>query len=162
MKFTTKLITTTLFIATSSFASAATDTTDIEIQVTKDAYVNFTGTLQGNVNKSLALGDVDATTTSLGTLGTESNTTGSCSVAFSSDNDFKMIHDSDTSLFLHGASNYSLAYEGSTIASGNANTVSLTSCNNTASSFDMTSPALPSVVIAGTYTDVIHVTVTTQ
>lgn len=162
MKLSTSLITMTLFLATTSFASAATDTTDIEIQVTKDAYINFTGSLQGNTSKILALSDVDAATTSLGSLGTESNTTGSCSVAFTSDNDFKMVHDSDSALFLHGASNYSIAYEGSTIGSGNANTVSLANCNNIASSFDMTSPALPAVVTAGTYKDIIHVTVTTQ
>lgn len=162
MKLSTSIIASALFIATTSFASAATDSTEIQIQVTKDAYVNLTGSLQGNVTKALAMADVDAATTSLGTLGTESNTTGSCSVAFKSDNDFKLLHETQASLFLHGTSNYSLAYAGSKIGSGATNIVELKTCNNAASSFDMTSPALPAVVQAGTYSDVIHVTVTTQ
>lgn len=162
MKLTKTLFASALFLATSSLAMAANDTTDIEINVTKDAYVNFIGTLQGNVVKTLALTDVNGSTTTLGTLGTESNTTGSCTVDFTTDNDFKMVHDTDASLFLHGASQYTLAYEGATIQSGGTNSVNLTTCNNAASNMDMTSPALPAVVIAGTYTDTIHVTVTTQ
>ncbi len=162
MKLTKTLLASALFLATSSMASAATDTTDIEILVTKDAYVNFTGDLQGNVTKTLALADVDATTSTLGTLGTESNTTGTCTVDFTSDNDFKLKHTVDNTLFLHGAANYSLAWEGATITSGNPNSVSLANCDVAASNFDMTSPALPAVVTAGTYQDIVHITVTTQ
>lgn len=162
MKLRNSLIASAAFLAMSSVATAATDTTDIEINVTKDAYVNFIGTLQGNATKTLALADVDATTTTLGTLGTESNTSGTCTVDFTTDNDFKMVHDTDTNLFLHGVNQYTIAYEGATIQSGGTNSVTLTTCNNAASNMDMTSPALPAVVIAGTYTDTIHVTVTTQ
>jgi len=73
-----------------------------------------------------------------------------------------MVHDTNATLFLHGASQYTLSYEGATIQSGGTNSVTLATCNNAASNMDMTSPALPAVVIAGTYTDTIHVTVTTQ
>ena len=162
MKLTKTLFTSALFLATSSLAMAASDTTDIEINVTKDAYVNFTGTLQGNIVKALTLADVNSSTTTLGTLGTESNTTGTCDVTFASDNDFKLVHADDATLFLHGASQYTIGWEGTTIQSGAANSINLANCNTAASNMTMTSPALPAVVTAGTYSDILHVTVTTQ
>lgn len=39
---------------------------------------------------------------------------------------------------------------------------SLPTCNEAASNFTMTPPALPAVVTAGTYTDTLTVTITTQ
>jgi len=162
MNLTNTLIASAVLLATSSLAIAATDTTDIEILVTKDAYVNFIGDLQGNVTKTLSLADVNGTTTTLGTLGTESNTTGTCTVDFTSDNDYKMVHDVDAAMFLHGANNYSIDWQNTSITSGNANSVILANCNNAASDFKMITPALPAVVIAGTYKDTVHVTVTTQ
>jgi len=162
VKLTKTLIASALFLATSSLAIAATDSTNIEINVTKDAYVNLIGDLQGNVVKTLALADLNATTTTLGTLGTESNTTGTCDVAFTSDNDFRLVHGTDAALYLHGANKYTIDWEGTTISSGGTSTVNLLTCNNVASNFEMTSPALPAVVIAGTYKDILHVTVTTQ
>ncbi len=162
MNLTNTLIASAVLLATSSLAIAATDTTDIEILVTKDAYVNFVGDLQGNVVKTLSLANVNNTTYTLGQLGTESNTTGTCSVGFTSDNDFKMVHDTNAALFLHGASTYDITWAGATIGSGNANTVALPTCDNAASAFNMTFPALPAVVTAGTYKDTVHVVVTTQ
>ena len=162
MKLTNSLIASAVLLATSSLAIAATDTTDIEILVTKDAYVNFIGDLQGNTTKTLSTLAVDNTTTTIGTLGTESNTTGGCDVAFTSDNDFKLKHNIDNTLFLHGAGQYTVGWKGATIQSGGVNTVSLASCDNAATGLDMTFPALPAVVTAGTYKDILHVIVTTQ
>lgn len=162
MKLTNTLIASAVLLATSSVAFAATDSTDIEILVTKDAYVNFVGSLQGNSTPVLGMADVNAATTNLGTLGTESNTTGACNVAFTSDNDFKMVHDTNAALFLHGTSNYSVTWAGSTMTSGAANVVNLTSCDNAASDMDLVTTALPAVVTAGTYKDTLHVVVTTQ
>ena len=73
-----------------------------------------------------------------------------------------MVHNVDATLFLHGANKYTVSYEGTTIESGAANTVSFADCQNAASNLDMTTPALPAVVTAGTYTDTLSVTVTTQ
>ncbi len=162
MKFTKSILASAVLLATSSIATAATDTTEIEINVTKDAYVNLIGSLAGNTTVPLADTDVNGITKPLGTLGTESNTTGSCDVAVTSLHDFKLQHNTDSSLFLHGASNYSVNWAGTTYTSGAANTSTFASCNNAASSFDMVSPAISGVVIAGTYSDTLTLTVTTQ
>ena len=160
MKFTKNLLASAVLLATSSIAFAASDSTEIEINVTKDAYVNFVGTLAGNVVKPLTLAEVDNTTTTLGTLGIESNTTGTCTVAFSSLNDYKLIHTTDAALNL---GDYSISYAGvSNSAASSGNDYVAANCNEAPSNFDMTSPALPPVVIAGTYSDTITMTVTTQ
>lgn len=162
MKFSKKVLSAAVLMASSSIALAATDTTDIEINVTKDAYVNLIGSLAGNVVSTLSEADVNGTTTVIGTLGTESNTVGGCDIDISSVNDFKLQHDVDTSLFLHGANNFSVNYAGGTFTSGSAPTVSLASCNNAASDLSIASPAISGVVQAGTYSDTVTVTVTTQ
>ncbi|MEB8431376.1 hypothetical protein OO007_03990 [Cocleimonas sp. KMM 6892] len=162
MKFTKSILASAVLLATSSFAIAATDTTNIEINVTKDAYVNLIGTLAGNTSVVLAEADVNGATTTLGTLGTEANTTGGCTVAVSSVNDFKLQHDTVAALYLHGASNYSVSWAGTTYTAGAPNAATLTSCNNASSAFNMTSPAISGVVQAGTYSDTVTLTVTTQ
>ncbi len=163
MKFSTKLLTAAVLMATSSIALAATDSTEIEINVTKDAYVNLVGSLSGNVVSPLSEAEVDGATTVLGTLGTESNTVGGCDIDVTSINDYKLQHDVDAALFLHGAANYVVNYGGATFSSGAAGTLSQTTCNESASNLSITSPAIPAgVVLAGTYSDTLTVTVTTQ
>lgn len=162
MTFSKKIISAAVLMASSSIALAATDSTQIEINVTKDAYVNIIGNLAGNVTKALTEAEVNGTTTTVGTLGTESNTVGGCDIDVASTNDFKLQHDVDATLYLHGASNYTVAYGGSTFTSGANSTLSLASCNNAASDLQITSPAISGVVRAGTYSDTITVTVTTQ
>ena len=160
MKFTRTLLTSAVLLASSSFAFAAVDTTEIEINVTKDAYVNFIGTLAGNTTEALTLAEVDNTTTTLGTLGFESNTTGSCTVSFASLNDYKLVHDTNAALNL---GDYSITYAGvSNSSASSGNDYVATTCNEAASSMTITSPALPAVVTAGTYSDTVTVTVTTQ
>ncbi|KAG1657075.1 hypothetical protein GQR58_023570 [Nymphon striatum] len=162
MKFTKSILASAVLLASSSIAIAATDSTDIEINVTKDAYVNLIGSLSGNTSVDLAEADVDGATTTLGTLGTESNTTGGCDVAVTSVNDFRLQHDTDASLYLHGTGNYTVNWAGTSYTSGAANTATLTTCNNAASAFNMVSPAISGVVQAGTYSDIVTLTVTTQ
>ena len=162
MKFSKKIITAAVLVATSSIAIAATDTTEIEINVTKDAYVNFTGSLSGNTSVALAEADVDGITTVLGNLGTESNTVGGCDIDVASVNDYKLQHDVNAALYLHGANNYTVNYAGGSFTSGAAATISLASCNNAATDLSIASPAISGVVQAGTYSDTLTVTVTTQ
>jgi len=162
MNLSKKIIAAAVFAASSSMAVAATDTTEIEINVTKDAYVNLIGDLSGNVTRTLTEAEVDNATTVLGTLGTESNTVGSCDIDVSSLNDYKLQHNVDNSLYLHGANNFTVNYAGSTFTSGASATLNLTSCNNAASDLSISSPAISGVVQAGTYSDTITVTVTTQ
>ncbi len=160
MKFTKHLIASAVLLATASTAMAATDSTTIEINVTKDAYVNLVGSLSGNVVKPLTLPQVDNTTTTLGTLGFESNTTGSCTVSFASAQGYKLVHTTDNSLDL---GDYTVSYAGVTnSAASNGNDYVATTCNEVASDLTITNPALPAVVIAGTYSDTLTVTVTTQ
>ncbi len=159
MKFTKHLIASAVLFATASTAMAATDSTTIEINVTKDAYVNLVGNLSGSVVTPLTLAEVDNTTTTLGTLGFESNTTGSCTVTFASAQGYKLVHATDASLDL-GA--YSIEYAGVTNSAAASNDYVATTCNEVASDMTITNPALPAVVIAGTYSDTITVEVTTQ
>jgi spore coat protein U-like protein len=161
MKFTKHILASAVLLATSSFAIAATDTTDIEINVTKDAYVNLIGSLSGNTVLPLAEADVNNTTTTLGTLGTESNTVGDCDIDVTSANDFRLQHDTDSSLYLHGSDRYDIDWDGTNYSYSNS-TGSFSSCNNAASDFEMNTPAISGVVQAGTYSDTLTVTVTTE
>lgn len=162
MKLTQTLIASAVLVATSSLAMAATDTTDITINVTKDAYVNLLGSLNSSTEKPLNLADVNGATITLGDLGAESNTVAGCSVTFASLNDFKLVHGTDSAKFLHGTNKYTVDWAGASIASGAANTVALADCNTAASDMTMTTPNLPAVVQAGTYSDKLTVTIVTQ
>jgi len=162
MKFSKKLIAASALLASSSIALAATDSTEIEINVTKDAFVQFTGELAGNVSRDLTVAQVNGTVTNLGTLGTSSNTVGSCDLGISSLNDFRLQHDVDSSLYLHQTNKYSINYAGTSFTSGSPS-ISLASCNNAASLMQIATPGFAAnQVQAGTYSDILTVTVTTQ
>lgn len=162
MKFTHSLIASAVLLAASSVAFSATDTTSITINVTKDAYVNFIGTVDTATTATLTLAEVDNFTKTIGDLGLESNTTGTCDVVFASSNDFKLQHDTNAALFLHGAAQYTVDWDGDAVSSG-SQTVSFASCNKAVGDFDVISPALPAgVVTAGTYSDTLTMVVTTQ
>ncbi len=162
MKLSKKLITSAVLFASSSIALAATDSTEIEINVTKDAYVNFTGDLAGNVSKDLTVAEVNGTVTNLGNLGTESNTVGSCDLGISSLNDFRLQHNVNSNLYLHATNKYSINYAGSSFTSGSPS-ITLASCNNAASLMQIATPGFDSSLVqAGTYSDILTVTVTTQ
>ena len=161
MKFTKNILASAVLLATSSLAIAATDTTTVEINVTKDAYVNFIGTLSTSPTVTLDVATMAGTST-LGTLGLESNTTGTCTVSFASANDYKLVHTVDGALDL-GV--YSISYAGTVNTSGNSGNDYVSAaggCNAAAYNFDFTHPALPAVVTAGTYNDTVTMVVTTQ
>jgi len=161
MTFTKNILASAVLLATSSLAIAATDTTTVQINVTKNAYVNFIGTLSTSPTVALDVNTLAGTNT-LGTLGLESNTTGTCTVSFASANDYKLVHTVDNTLNL-GV--YSISYAGVTNTSGNSGNDFVSAaggCNATASNFDITHPALPAVVTAGTYNDTVTMVVTTQ
>jgi hypothetical protein len=162
MTFTKNIIASAVLLATSSLAIAATDTTTVQINVTKDAYVNFIGTLSTSPTVALDVATLAGTST-LGTLGLESNTTGTCTVSFASTNDYKLVHTVDSTLNL---GTYSIAYAGVTNTSGTSlsYTSGLGGCDTAgvASDFTITHPALPAVVTAGTYNDTLTMVVTTQ
>ncbi|MEE9326852.1 MAG: hypothetical protein V3U71_06100 [Cocleimonas sp.] len=159
MNHSKKIIASAVLLATSSFAIAATDTTEIEINVTKNAYVNFIGTLQGNTVQPLSTAQVDGVTTTLGTLGFESNTTGTCTVSFSTVNDYKLVHAGNAALDL---GSYTFEYAGVTNTTGTANDYLAPNCNEAVSNVTIANPALPGVVTAGTYSDTVTITVATQ
>lgn len=155
MKFTKSLIASAVILASSSAAFAATDSTNIIINVTKDAYVNLIGTAVGSTN-SFTTGDIDNATVSLGTLGLESNSAGNCDMTIATANNFELQNvGSGNSLGV-----YTINYAGAHTA-GSGGTVTQ-SCNTAASTFDLASPALPATVDAGVYTDTVTVTVVTQ
>ncbi len=157
MNFTKTLIAAGILLASSSSVfAAATDSTDISINVTKDAYVNLIGTAVGSTN-SFVTSDIDAKTVSLGTLGLESNSQGQCDMTFSSANGYQLKHNTSGATLV----NYEISYAGVTNSAAGANTVTQ-SCNTAATSLDLVSPALPAVVDAGTYSDTVTVTVVTQ
>jgi len=105
MKFTKSIIASAVLLAiTSSSFAIENDSTDITINVTKDEFVNFTGSLAGNVALPLTTADVNGGTEILGDLGVTSNTAGDCTVTFSSANDFKLKHTTAAvTTFLHDA-----------------------------------------------------------
>jgi len=149
-----KIISSAVLMAFSSIAFAATDSTDIEINVTKDAFVNFTGDLVG-ASKDLTIAQVNGTVTNLGTLGTESNTVGGCDLSITSLNDFRLQHDVNPNLYLHQTNNYSINYSGASFTSGSP-ALSLASCNNAASLMQIATPGFASnQVQAGTYSDIL-------
>lgn len=163
MKFTKSIITSAVFLATSSFAFAAIDSTDITINVTKDAYVNLIGSLNSSQTVALTEADVDGGSTVLGALGFESNTTGTCIVSFASANDYKLVHDT---LALN-LGNYTLTYAGlsasvANTAGNSGNDYTAATCNEAAASLSIANPVLPAVITAGTYSDTITITVETQ
>lgn len=159
MKNLKTLALSSVFLISSSVAFAATDTTDIEINVTKDAYVNLIGTAVGSSNTFVTT-DVDNATVSLGTLGLESNSAGDCDISVTSLNTFKLVHNVDATKDL-GV--FSLNYGGTSFTAGAAHGNQMSqSCNTVASTFDLVHPALPATVDAGTYSDIVTITVVTQ
>lgn len=156
MKFTKSILASAVLLASSSFAFAANDTTDIEINVTKDAYVNLLGSvLTTAANNLLTEAQVDNVTTVIGTLGAESNTVGGCAMTITSANAYRLQHDTNAALFLHGAATYTVNHDTAPYSSN---------CNQTPSDLSISFPAIPTAtpVQAGTYSDTLTVTIVTQ
>ena len=169
MKLSTKLISAAVLMATSSMALAATDTTTIELNVTKDAYVTFTGSLKDPSTQALPAGvigvdGIAAAATNVGTLGFESNTPGSCDLKITSAKGYNLEH-TTPGTFLY-ATNYNVDYQGSNFNPSSLDTITLTTCNvldtDLNSAVVVNTPAVTGVVAAGTYSDTLTLVVTTQ
>ncbi len=162
MKFSTKLLSAAVLMASSSIALAATTT--IDLQVTKDAYVNITGTLATTTVQlpagTLGVAGIPAGSTGVGDLGTETNTTGGCDLNITSANGFNLLHDASTAL-LYGTNNYTVGYNGTTFSPANT-FLSLASCTNANSAVTIDTPAVAGIVANGTYNDTLTIAVTVQ
>ncbi len=161
MKFTKNILASAVLLATSSLAIAATDITTIEINVTKDAYVNFIGNLTSNPTLSIPVAAIGPGLV-IGTLGVESNTSGTCDVAMSTANNFLLVHTTVPSLDL---GTYNIVAFGHNFVAGNTtaqNTTTMGNCNVAVGNVVMNGTAVPLDQDAGTYSDTITMTVTTQ
>ncbi len=160
MKFSTKLLSAAVLMASSSIALAATTT--IDLQVTKDAYVNFTGTIDASATLPQAAPGVvglPAGVTNVGNFGTETNVTGACDLTVTSANDFNLAHSvSGADLY---PSTYSVAWGAEGFGFGDTAAI-LTSCTNAAASLDITTPVVSTVVPNGLYEDTLTITVAVQ
>ncbi len=157
-----KNILVTILLSTTSIAMSATDTTVVEMNVTKDVSVELIGTLSNSQTVNFSTDDIIAHITNIGTLGAKTNAPGGCHVAISSSHDFKLTHDTDPSLFL----NYTVLWNGSTLnaASGNYE-VPITYCSNPAnltSGFFIHSPFVAGPITAGIYSDTLNIILTAQ
>lgn len=161
MKFSKSLIASAVLLATSTVAFAATDNGSININVTQSEFVALTGTAFDNTAAAPATftttqldGSFTGAALSLGTVGLDSNLLGNCNIQFNSTNSFS-FKDGTTTLV-----GYGLTYDGAAVAA--ATNIPKT-CQFTAAALTLkASAALPvaNLIAAGTYSDVITVTVT--
>jgi len=160
MKFTQKLIASAVLLATSAAAVAVTDQTAVTINVTKDAYVNFLGNLNANPTLTIPVANIGPGLV-LGTLGLESNTAGTCDVKITSTNSFKLVHTTNNTLDL---GTYSIAAFNHNFLAANtvAQNTKTGSCNQAPANVVMNGTVVPSDQAAGTYSDTLTMTVTTQ
>lgn len=157
MKLSNSLIAAAVLLATSSVALAATDSTTVQINVTEDAFVTLVGTAL-NSTSTFTTAQMDGTALSLGTLGFDSNVTGTCVVDFDSVNNYALNHSVSGATLV----DYSMTYNGTTVSDNATNTVNQDCLTATASALSMASTtALPATIASGTYTDTVTVTVTT-
>lgn len=161
MKNFAPILASTALIIFSNAAIAATDTQTIDIEVIQGTYAELTGSaVDGNVS-NVSMNSITAnTTSSLGTLGVNSNGS-NCSLAFSTLNNYSLKHE------VSGAQlkRFYLSYLGSNISSNNdadAN-VDLASCVMAASALNFKSTGdTPAVIEAGTYKDTVTITLTAE
>ena len=157
MKFSKSLIASAVLLATSTIAFAATDSTTVQINVTENAFVTLIGTAL-NSTTALVAADMDGTAKGLGTLGFNSNVTGTCSVDFASTNNYSLNH-TVSGAFI---ATYGVTYNGSTVSDNAANTVTqdcLTAGLTPLTMASITNTTLP--IASGTYADTVTITVTT-
>ena len=159
-----RILLTSLFFISLNIVHAANDTTSINLELTHTVFVNLVGTVVG-AEKFFSVDDIKPAgrrgpgpTVSLGTLGVESNISGSCTLDFSTRNNFRLRH----TVSNRRLTNYRLNYKGSRINRRNT-TMVLPSCNEVQSSLDFTATGrFRRNVSSGIYQDVVTITVTTQ
>lgn len=163
MRRITPLMIAALLSTSFSIGYAATETTYIDLSVIHDEYVKLVGTVVGS-DKTFSVDDIEPAgtrgpgpTISLGTMGLETNLTGTCDLDFSSINNFRLRHTTSN----RRLTNYRLNYKSNRINRRNR-TMSVP-CNSTLSSLDFTATGnFRQNVQSGIYSDTVTVVVTTQ
>ncbi len=158
-------ITFLLTVFAFSTTNAATDSTEITLSHTYEPYVKFTGTAPG-ASRFYDNNDVAdyifPVQVNLGTMGLASNVSGDCDLDFSTLNNFKLLH----TVSNQNLSNYSIMYQGQSFEEISNPQLTIP-CNTTPTDIDfiLNGPTLAGIdfyIAAGTYRDVVTVTVTTQ
>jgi hypothetical protein len=155
------LVVTILVTPNTSFAK--TDTTSININTNYTPFVNLAGSVVG-LDKTFAAGDIKprgnrrkGPKMTLGTLGLESNISGSCSLKFSSQNTYKLRHVVSNKLLTR----YILRYQGNRIT--RKKTEIVVPCDQAIKPLIFRAVGrFRRNVKTGTYRDIVTITVTTQ
>jgi len=146
---------------------AATDQTDIDIEVTHAPYVNLIGTAPGSTryygNNDIA-NWIFPSIVDLGTLGLESSVSGNCDLNFTTTNDFKLLH----TISGNSLTKYKIIYQSQDFLATSNPTLTIP-CNTAPTTIEFSPTQIvfgnifPALLIeAGVYQDVVTVVVTTQ
>ncbi|MEE9444596.1 MAG: hypothetical protein V3V19_02915 [Cocleimonas sp.] len=163
IKITPKFLSIIFISALSGSSFATSDTSDINFSFTHTEYVNLTGTAVGasryfSDNDVRPVGNGFGPKVSLGTLGLESNMPGSCTISFTSVNDFRLRHIISNKRL----AGYRLFYRGKKVTR-RRNEVVTPSCSVTPSVLELsTNKRFRRRVKSGIYQDIVTVTVTTE
>ena len=163
MKALKPLIASAVLLSISSAALALTQDNSIEINVTEAEYLNVTGSI---VNDALATLDIALITVAngtdvVGTLGADSNVSGTCDVTMTTTNAFELIHTNGTTA-LH-ATPYSITYDGNTYTpTVSAGTTDCSGTTGLTSNVVFNGSAVTGTILAGTYSDTLNITIATQ
>lgn len=162
-----KTVLASVFLFGSQLTYAATDQTDININVTHAPYVTLIGTAPGSTryygNNDIA-NWIFPSIVDLGTLGLESSVSGNCDMNFSTVNDFQLLH----TISGNRLTRYKILYQSQEFRETSNPTLTIP-CNTVPTTIEF-SPTqivfgniLPSLLIeSGVYRDVVTVVVTTQ
>lgn len=164
MRIFTPIIFASILYLFSNSIFAANESTQIDLQLTHIEYVNLIGNVVG-ASKYFSVDDIEPAgnsgpgpTVSLGQLGLEGNTVGSCTLDFSTINNFRLRH----TVTNRRLTRYRLNYKNKKINKKNTS-MTLISCNEAQSSLDFTAVGnFRRNVKSGIYQDIVTITVTTQ
>ncbi len=151
-----------LFSFSLTITSAVNKTQILDLNVTYTHYVTLLGSAVG-ATKYFLIEDIKPLSggrpkVTIGLLGLESNLSGSCTLNFSTQNNFKLKHTVSNKRLTR----YILKYKGKRI-SKNKPTIVLSSCNVPASPLKLKRKgAFKNNVKSGIYQDIVTITVTTQ
>jgi hypothetical protein len=162
MNALTKILLASLFSFSVAITFAANLTKTIELEATYAPYVTLLGSVVG-ASKYFSIEDIKPLSggkprVTLGLLGLESNVSGSCTLDFSTQNNFKLRHIVSNQRLTR----YILKYKGQKIKK-NAPTIVLPSCNVSLKPLKFTRRGpFKNNPQAGIYRDIVTITVTTQ
>ncbi len=157
-----KILLVSLFSFSVAVSFAATKTINIGLQSTHTPYVNLLGSVVG-ASRYFSITDIKPVgggrpKVTLGLLGLESNISGSCTLSFTTQNDFKLRHIVSNQRLTR----YILRYKGQKIKR-NTPTIVLPSCNVSLDPLKLKRRGpFKNNPQAGIYRDIVTITVTTQ